>query len=400
MKNLLLAGSVTLFIFSLSGILLVFVLNPLMIWILYVLRGRKPVKTSEIPFSISLVTVVRNAEDVIEEKIRNSLALHYPSNNYEIVIFSDGSTDGTEEKIKSFMSDKVRFIVSLTHEGKSSGINKAVEHCTGDLIFFSDADAMLEQDAILRLVKYFADPTVGGVGGKQVIYRGKKDIEAAQRDYKRLDTSIKQLESLIGSISSNDGTLYAIRRKLFKPIPSAVTDDLYVCLLVVRQNYRFLFEPEAKAFIKGSARTVPQEIQRRRRIISTSLRGIYLMRELLNPFMYGSFSIRLIINKIIRRLLPLFLITLFLSSILLSQRSSVIEVFLYLQIIFYLIAFLYGFVLQHLPPYGSGLRQLGVINRIPSLAFYFCLGNYGMLLGVIDFLRGKQIAKWEPVKAD
>ncbi|MEK7845369.1 MAG: hypothetical protein AAB257_00190, partial [Nitrospinota bacterium] len=67
MKNLLLAGSVTLFIFSLSGILLVFVLNPLMIWILYVLRGRKPVKTSEIPFSISLVTVVRKAEDVIED---------------------------------------------------------------------------------------------------------------------------------------------------------------------------------------------------------------------------------------------------------------------------------------------------------------------------------------------
>ncbi len=387
------SGSVTLFLFSLSSILLVFVFNPLLIWLVYILREKKSVKTSAMPFSISLVTVVRNAEDVIEKKIQNSLELHYPSNNYEIVIFSDGSTDGTEEKVKSFMSDKVRFIESLTHEGKNSGINKAVEHCTGDLIFFSDADAMLEQDAIVRLVKYFADPAVGGVGGKQVIYRGRKDIESAQRDYKRFDTSIKHLESLIGSISSNDGTLYAVRRKLFRPIPPAVTDDLYVCLSVVRQNYRFLFEPEARAFIKGSARTVSQEIQRRRRIISTSLRGIYLMRELLNPFMYGSFSIRLIINKIIRRLLPFFLITLFLSSIILSRYSKAIELFLYLQVIFYFIALLYGFVLQHLP-------KLGIINRIPSLAFYFCIGNYGMLLGVIDFLRGRQVTKWEPLKTE
>jgi cellulose synthase/poly-beta-1,6-N-acetylglucosamine synthase-like glycosyltransferase len=382
------------------GPMLVFLINPLYISLMFLIWGRKPVHTASIYPSVSIINVMRNAEDIVVDKIHNTLSLAYPLEKLEIILYSDGSTDRTEDKVKPFLSDSIHLFSSPIHEGKISGINTAVQESSGEILFFSDIDAMLEKDAILKLVKYFADPNVGGVCGKQIIYKSKKGIEEAQRDYKRFDTSIKQLESLIGSISSNDGTLYAIRRKLFKPIPPAVTDDLYVCLSIVKQHYRFLFEPEARAFIKGSARTVPQEIQRRRRIISTSLRGIYLMRELLNPFMYGSFSIRLIINKIIRRLLPLFLITLFLSSILLSQRSSVIEVFLYLQIIFYLIAFLYGSLLQHLPPYGSGLRQLGIINRIPSLAFYFCLGNYGMFLGVIDFLRGREITKWEPVKAD
>lgn len=360
---------------------------------LYRLKGRKEVKAASIRPSVSLITVVRNAEDQIADKIRNSLSLNYPHEDYEVIIFSDGSTDATEERVRPFVGQNVYLFVSEGHEGKINGMNRAVEMSKGEILFFSDVDTMLGEEAIVNLVKYFGDPEVGGVAGRQTIYKDNLDLEKAQRDYKRFDTSVKSLESHIGSISSNDGTLYAIRKKLFQQIPPAVTDDLYVCLSIVRQRYRFIFEPDVKAYIKGSSRDIAHEIQRRRRIISTSLRGIFLMRDLLNPFKYGFFSIRLIINKIIRRLMPFCLIFMLLSTTYLSCYSPAARIFLFLQLFFYLLAFIYWAVLQYFP-------QLKTLNRLPSLAFYFCLGNYGMILGIFDFLRGKKITKWEPEKTD
>lgn len=381
-----------IFVISVLGVLLVFLINPVLIWVSSIIKGKKPVKTASIHPSISFISVVRNAEDLIVKKIKNSLSLNYPSEDYEIIFFSDGSTDRTEERVKPYVDKKVRLLSSATHEGKNNGMNKAVQYCSGDILIFSDIDAMLGKDTLLKLIKYFADPEVGGVGGKQTIYDDKQDLEKAQRNYKELDTSIKHLESQIGSISSNDGKLYAIRRELFKPIPPAVMDDIYVCLSVVKEGYRFFFEPEAKAFTKAPSRNIKHEILRRRRNISTSLRCVLLMKEMLNPLRYGYFSIRLIINKILRRMLPFFLILILFSSITLSSYNYFIKVFLYLQLGFYVLALSYWIVLRHIP-------QLKAINRIPSLAFYFCLGNYGMLLGVFDFLRGKKIIKWEPLKA-
>ncbi|MEK6672491.1 MAG: glycosyltransferase, partial [Nitrospirota bacterium] len=268
--NSLLCLNSLVFALSLTCILLVFLINPLLIWMLYRLRGAKEVKIANIRPSVSLITVARNAGGQIADKVRNSLSLDYPREDFEIIIFSDGSTDDTEEVVRPFVNENIRLLVSLEHRGKISGMNRAVEASKGDILFFSDVDTMLEKDAIVNLVKYFGDPEVGGVAGRQTIYKDKQDMEKAQRDYKRFDTSIKSLESLTGSISSNDGTLYAIRKSLFRPIPPAVTDDLYVCLNVVKQKYRFIFEPDVKAYIKGSSRDIAHEIQRRRRIISTS----------------------------------------------------------------------------------------------------------------------------------
>lgn len=379
-------------VLSISGILL-FLLNPLIIRIVYIIKGRKTVKYSSALPPVSFVIVTHNAAKLISDKINNSLSIDYPVDRREIIVFSDGSTDETESRVRPFCDKKVYFLSSPYHEGKNSAINKAVDKASGEILVFSDVDAILEPKALLELVKYFGDPDVGGVCGQRVIAEDRKELKRAQSDYIRVDSTIKKLESSVGSISSNDGKLYAIRRCLFKPIPSSVTDDLYACLSVVKQGYRFLFEPHARAFIAIPSRNPGHEIKRRRRIVSTSLRGIFLMRELLNPLKYGLFSISLIINKIVRRFLPVFLVSLFLSSLALCVHSPLIGLFLLLQLSFYILAFAHWALLRHLP----GLR---IVKRLSSLAFYFCLGNYGTLLGLIDFLRGKRIIKWEPSKLD
>ena len=387
---LLLVNSL-LFAFSTSGILFVFLLNPLMIWIVYLIKGKKAVSYSTTHPSVSLITVFHDGEDLIVDKIKNCLSLNYPSENYEIIFFSDGPSDGTKGLLKPFIDKRVRFLSSPTYEGKAIGINKAVQHSSGEIIIFSDVDAILGENAIIGLVNYFNDPEVGGVCGERVIYENKSKLMKAQSVYIRFDSFIKRLESQIGSISSNDGKVYAIRRDLFQMIPPAVTDDLYECLSIVRQNRHFLFEPDVKAFVKAPSRSPAHEIERRRRIVSTSLRGIYLMRGLLNPFKYGLFSIRLIINKVIRRLLPICLLVMFISSVFLASYSPIITMILFLQIAFYVLAFCYRALFQYLP-------FVGIITRITSVTYYFCLANYGSFLGLLDFAMGRKITRWKPVK--
>jgi biofilm PGA synthesis N-glycosyltransferase PgaC len=373
-----------------AAVLLTFLFSPVILCIVYLLKGKKKVEYSaELP-AVSLVMVARNAEELIEIKLQNALSLNYPKDRYEIVFFSDGSNDETEKRAKAFSDNNIHVFSSSLHEGKNMALNKAVRRCSGEILVFTDVDAVLDPDALLKLVRYFADPEVGGVCGMKVIMKDGTKLKVAQSVYTQFAGLIKTLESHTGSISSNDGTLYAIRRDLFKDIPTVVTDDLYVCLSIVRQNYRFLFEPEAKVFIEAPSRSYQHELQRRRRIVSTSLRGIFMLKELLNPFRYGMFSLNLITNKILRRLLPVFLFLLLLSTVILSFYNAFFLKVLIVQLAFYTLALAYLFFLQHI--------KVRIIIKVASIAFYFCLGNYGTLLGLVDFLKGRRVTKWDPVK--
>ena len=256
---------------------------------------------------------------------------------------------------------------------------------------FSDADALLDPDALRRLTRWFGDPEVGGVCGRRVLHKDAASLKEAQGRYIDLDSAIKRLESLRGSITSNDGKLYAMRRKLFQRIPPAVTDDLYTSLSVVRQGYRFVFEPSAVARIHVPSRSEAHELQRRRRIVGRSLRGIFAQRELLNPFRHGWFAVGLAVNKVGRRLLPVFLIVLLATSLVLAFRWPVFAAFAALQVAAYGAALLY--------PALPEAWQRTVPGRVAGAARYFCLGCLGTLLGFCDWVAGRRILKWDPVKA-
>ena len=389
--NTVLLISFVIWVFSLLLILLVLIVNPFMIWIKYLIKGKKPARYSpDYRPSVSLVIVARNAENCVVKRLKNSLELVFPSEDHEIIFFSDGSTDNTLQYAKSVHSNKIRIFSSSEHLGKNNGLNQAIKECKGDILVLSDVDVMLDKDTILTLVKHFSDPEVGGVCGEKALLKVRMDMSTSQTYHIRFEKTIKELESLTGSISSNDGTLYAIRRNLYKPLPPGVTDDLYVCLSVVKQRSRFLYEPEAKAYIEPPSKSTRHEMVRRRRIVSNSLMGLYLMRELLNPFKYGTFAIILFINKVLRRMIPFCLILVFFSNLFLSFHSTTMEVFLFLQIAFYSLAASYKlFFRKH-----SGLKK---VTKIAALVYYFCVGNCGTLLGVLWFLKGSNMTKWEPI---
>lgn len=369
-----------------------FVLYPAGVWLFSRLAGRGRRVVGRGTPTVSLLVVVRNAETFIEEKVRNSLDLDYPASSLDLVFCSDGSDDGTEGIIRRFEGERLRLIPLAGHQGKIAALNRAIYDCTGDIVVLSDADAMLDPDAIRKLVRHFDDPTVGGVCGQRIIARDGAELREAQSRYIGFDSRIKQWESRLGSITSNDGKIYAIRRDLFCPLAPAVSDDLYLALGVVRQHRRFTFEPEARARIRLPSRSPAHEIERRRRIVSQSYRSMWFMRQVLNPFEHGPFALALAVNKILRRLLPFFFVTLVASTLILSFRRPWMVPLLGAQAGVLALAAYHGWT--------GGSRGPRSIRRLAAVAFYFVLGQWGTLLGVIDFATGRQVNKWDPVKTD
>lgn len=330
---------------------------------------------------VSLIIVARNAENLIGQKIENSLSLQFPSNRLEIIVFSDGSTDGTNDVAQTYQVDSLRFYSSVEHRGKIDALNRCATAATGEILVFSDVDAMLEQDALLWLTRPYQDADVGGVCGQRVVAHEEKEMVSAQKRYISLDSSIKVLENKVGRVTSNDGKLYSIRRTLFEAIPLEVMDDLYNALSVIRQGYKFLFEPAAKAVIALPSRSAKHELHRRRRIVVQSLTGIFLRKELLNPFRYGLFAVNLLINKVFRRILPFFLLLLFISTLILASDFFWAMVLVIMQVGVYAvvsISLLTGHMIRRVLP--------GPLRKMLDLFLYVCIGNVGMFWGVVTYM--------------
>src|SRR5262245_20393442 len=373
---------------SAAGILLVFCLYPLLVVGLgWLRRGGEPAAAWPLP-SASLLVAVRNAEALVEEKVRNSMALQAPA-GLEIVFVSDGSKDGTAARARAAGDGRIEVLELDQHRGKAHALNLGADCCHGEILVFSDVDALLAPDALVRLLARFSDPRVGGVCGQRVIAERGGELDLAQQRYISANSALKRAESRLASVSSNDGKLYAVRRALFRPIAPGATDDLFSCLTIVEQGWRFVFEPRALAFIRRPSRNPAHELARRRRIVARSLRGISLKRGLLNPLRHGFFALQLLVNKVGRRLLPLFLVLFLGATLALAPRHPALWAVVALQLVFY------GLALSHLV-----LRaRLAPLGGPASVAYYFCVGNLGTLLGLLDFLRGREAIKWDPIKA-
>lgn len=386
--------SLIILMISLGGIVLTLVLYP---GIMALLAWRRPrqltasAAANSLYPSVSVLIVARNAEALLETKIANTLALNYPRNQLQVVVFSDGSTDETPGIITRFSEQGVQGLISELHVGKFEGLTQGAAACKGEIMVFSDADALLAPDALQYLLQWFVDSRVGGVCGQRVIGKDVVALSQPQDRYIHFDSLIKLGENRLGRITSNDGKLYAIRRTLFQPVPPGVTDDLFQALAVIRQGAKFLFEPRARALIRTPSRNVSHELTRRRRIVSRSLRAIWVNRQVLNPRRYGVFAVGLFINKVLRRLLPLLLLILLLATLDLVWVDSRFWLLLGPQLAGY------GLAMLH-PLLAERVALPCKLGRMSAMAWYFVVGNWGTLLGVWDFLRGRQLVKWDPQK--
>lgn len=273
---------------------------PLLLRLLVRLRGPKAVRRTRMTPRVSLIISAYNEQAVIRDKIENALALDYPREALEIIVVSDASTDATDTIVQEYARRSVRLERQPERRGKTGGLNAVVPTASGEIVVFSDANALYERGAIRALVRNFADPDVGCVTGEARYLPGHANAaDRGERAYWDYEIQIKRLETAVGSMVGGDGAIYAIRRSLWRTLPETAINDFLNPLQIVAAGYRAVYEPEAICY-EHTAGNVRAEYRRRVRIVSRSWRAVFQARGVLNPFRVGLFAWSLVSHKMLR----------------------------------------------------------------------------------------------------
>ncbi len=347
-----------------------------------------PRESGDLP-RVSYVIVAHNEIDVVDAKFANTAALDYPPDRLEVVFASDGSDDGTDERVEALCAAAPDAIpwqrLSLPRLGKNAALNQAVAAARGEVLVFSDADSMLAPDAIRRLVAPLTDPTVGAVGG-DFRYAGRGG--EGERAYWSFDRLWKRLACRAGSMTSATGQIYAIRAEYVDPVPDGVTDDFFVSTGAIAAGCRLWFAEDAVATGPVAA-SADAELRRKVRVIGRGLASVWARRALLDPRRTGFYALQLASHKLLRRTLGVPLCALFASALALCATHS-----------FYAGAAAAQAAFHGAAAFGWAARgtRLGRLRPL-ALPLYADLVLLAGVLALRDLARGRRHRDWVPERA-
>jgi cellulose synthase/poly-beta-1,6-N-acetylglucosamine synthase-like glycosyltransferase len=349
----------------------------------------RPRERSPTHKAVSVLVAAHNEEGVIEAKVENVRATDYPQHLIEIVVVSDGSTDGTVEAARRAGADSV---LDLPRVGKITALNAGVEAADGEILVFTDADSFLRPDTLNELLANFADPVVGGVSANEVSGTGADAPGVARGEgaYWRYEQWIKRLEDRVGSAVSASGRLYAVRRSLFRPSTvTSGTDDFVISTQVLKAGRRLAFDEHTFVQV-DSPDDAGSEFRRKVRVMNRGLRAAFSLGELLLPWRGGFYSVQVLSHKVLRRTLPFFLLTAVVACIWLTMVSPVWWLVLGPQLAFYGLA-----------TAGWAGRTRGWGRARPLwVAYYFCLVNLAAAAAVVSVVGGVRFERWDPAQRD
>lgn len=349
-------------------------------------KKRKLLQEELLP--VTLIVAAYNEAQVLEQKIRNTLAIDYPAELLKIIFITDGSSDGSHE-----MLNKIASITSL-HEperkGKLAAVKRAMQFVTTPLVVFSDANTMLNKECIKKIVAHYGDDKVGGVAGEKKIAKQHhvSAVGEAEGLYWQYESFMKKLDAVFYTVVGAAGELFSIRTELFRQVDENIMlDDFVISMNVCLQGYKIEYEPEAFAVELPSA-SLAEEQKRKTRISAGAYQSIGYLKECLNIFKHPLLSFQYISRRLLRWIVcPPMLIVLLLTNIyIVDQLPQAVfySVTLFAQITFYVLV-LPGWWLIH-----SGKRA-GLL----SIPFYFVFMNYCLVRGFIRFVQGKHSVLWE-----
>lgn len=365
--------------------LIVFVLNKLLHKSKVTLEINKNTKLP----SLTLLIAAYNEQDCIEEKTLNSLSLDYPKNLIKILFITDGSTDNTNKIVQKFPN--IILLFESARNGKIAATKRAMEYVDSEIVVFSDANTTINNDALLKIVKHYQNPKVGGVACEKKVRVQKVDNAsgAGEGFYWKYESFLKQQDSDFYSVVGAAGELFSIRTKLFEPIPSdSIIEDFFMTMKIAEKGYVIKYEPEAYA-IEDPSFSVAEEYKRKTRIAAGGIQSIIRLKSLLNPFKQPALTFLYVSHRVLRwTLAPISLLVIVILSFILALKGSLIGQFLALtQILFYFLA-LVGFI----------LRNKKVKAKVFYIPFYFTFMNYAVYVGAIRYFKGQQSVVWDKSK--
>jgi cellulose synthase/poly-beta-1,6-N-acetylglucosamine synthase-like glycosyltransferase len=381
-------------VFWLASLLVLYpyLIYPLVLRFLAALSPTRPAAGSTAPVlpKVTFVISAFNEEAVIAHKLENTLALDYPADRLEVIVASDASSDRTDEIVRGVAAEEQR-VKLVRHEerrGKSAMLNEAVAAASGELVLFSDANAMYEAGAIRELVGGFTDPEVGYVVGAALYSdAGGKRAGESEGIYWKFELFLKRIESQVHSVVGGDGAIYAIRRHLFWDFEEDDISDFVNPLQIVAAGYRGLFNPAARCY-EHASETFSKEFRRKRRIVNRSWRAVRRYGHRLSVREHGRFLFMLVSHKVIRwYALPLIL-TAWVANMALLGESPI-----------YAWTWLAITVSVAMAGAGAALDRFGLRQpKLISIFYYFYVVNLAGLLGIWDEWRGVRHVTWDHIR--
>ncbi len=352
------------------------------------LVNKKIKKTVDELIPVTLIITAYNEEMILEEKVRNTLAINYPAENLQIIFITDGSVDDSVRLIQQYPS--IRLMHQPERKGKYAAIKRAMQTVTTPVVVFSDANTMLNIDCVRKIVSHYSNEKTGGVAGEKKIL-SHKDISAvgeAEGLYWQYESFMKKLDAALNTVTGAAGELFSIRTALFKELnDELILDDFIISMQICLQGYKIEYEPAAYATESPSA-SLKEEEKRKIRISAGAYQSIGYLKECLNIFKHPLFSFQYISRRLLRWIFcPVMLIVLLLSNgllVIFHPAAVFYNWFLYVQTGFYVFAFAGWLIVR------SGKRA-----GLFAVPFYFVFMNYCLVQGFIKFLKGRHTVLWE-----
>lgn len=356
---------------------------PLLLLVVARVCGRAPVPpcgSSRLP-RVSLLIVAHNEEAIIGHRIENALRLDYPPDRLDVVVASDGSTDGTAAIVQAFASRGVRLRTFVDRRGKAAVLNELIPVLPGSIVVLSDANTFMERDAVRKFARWFDDPTVGVVCGRLRLIdrRSGTNVDGL---YWSIETALKEQEARLGAILGANGANYALRREAFPHVPDTVIiEDLVIPLRSrLERGWRIVFDGEAVA-AEETAPEMQIEFERRARIGAGGFQAIALLWRLLHP-KHGWVAVTFFCHKVLRWVCPFFMLAALGGNALLAAEGV------------YLVA-LGGQLTFHAAALGwLTVRPRVSLPRAVLLAIMFHTMNLALLVGFWRWAASSQPAAW------
>jgi biofilm PGA synthesis N-glycosyltransferase PgaC len=385
------SASGAFFLFWSCLILLAYILvgYPLTIAAWAVFRPR-PCRRESIEPRVSVVIAVHNEVVHIGRKIANLLNLDYPADRLEILVGSDGSTDGTLERLRAVAEQRIRIFPLPERQGKPAVLNALMAKAGGEIVVLADVRQQFDRHVLRALVQPFADPAVGSVSG-ELMFRSDLSCCSVGRGtgaYWAYEKFIRSRESRIDSTIGATGAIYAIRRALFEPIPvDTILDDVLIPLRIVRRGYRVLFEPLARASDLPPT-TAHQEFIRKARTLAGNFQLFSREKWLFNP-MQNRLWWETISHKALRLLFPLLQVATFAANVVLAETSTFYQFALFAQLLFYAAAIA-----------GCALQRSKKHYWAVTFPYTFCLLSCATVMGFIRYIGRTQRVTWEKAQSE
>jgi cellulose synthase/poly-beta-1,6-N-acetylglucosamine synthase-like glycosyltransferase len=370
----------------------------MLLWLLVrlkrIVRGKAerkalPTDEAELP-EVTFMICAYNEQDVVDMKMENTLQLDYPHDKLHIMWVTDGSTDQTNERLARYADVEVVF--SPERRGKTAALNHGISMVRSEITMMTDANTIVNREAVREIVRCFQDPRVACVAGEKRVMARHEGQTAAEGEglYWKYESALKRMDSELYSAMGAAGELNAIRTRFYEPMPeTALLDDFVMSMRMVDQGYKIAYTSDAYAMEYGSA-DLTEESKRKRRIAAGGLQSVWWLRQMMNPFRRPVVAFQFVSHRVLRwSITPIALLALIPLNVALvmMKAGTIYTVIWILQVLFYL-AVLASWMLE----------KQGRKNKLLYVPYYFLFMNLNVFRGMKYLSTHSTSGAWEKAK--